>query len=227
MRTLPFARPRTVDRVRRRQARHVREDDGRGDRQPCSDPQQASIDRDIERADGEARCEPRDHGDERPRHRDPEQCAGATEDEALGEQRPPQRAAARAERGTDRQLGFAAHGARQNQIGDIRTRNDEDDAGSGEQHEEDWARRSGDLVAQRRQAQSNVGLRRVGASMLLHHGAVSRDQFGACRVQRRARRKPPEQLRHSMRSLGHHRCPQMVRATDDVGDDLGVGGIRN
>ena len=58
-----------------------------------------------------------------------------------------------AERGAHGQLAFAAHRARQDQVGDVRAGDDEHDGGRGEQHEEDRSRRRGDLIAQPRDAQ--------------------------------------------------------------------------
>jgi len=46
-------------------------------------------------------------------------------------------------------------------------------------------------------------------------------QFGARRLEIRAGRKAAEQLRHPVRAARHHRCRQVVRARDDVRDDLG------
>ena len=55
-----------------------------------------------------------------PRQQHAEHRAGAAEHEALGEQRPAQRAGARAERRAHGQLAFAPHRARQDQVGDVR-----------------------------------------------------------------------------------------------------------
>ena len=141
-----------------------------------------------------------DDGDERPRQQHAEHRAGAAEHEALGEQRPPQRAVAGAERGAHRQLAFATNRARQDQVGDVRARDDEDDAGGGEQHEQDRPRRRRDLIAQRRDAQLHVGARRVRLGMLAHHRGVHRGQLRARVFDRRARRQPAEQLRHAVRA---------------------------
>ena len=84
--------------------------------------------REIERAHREARRIAREHRHHRPRDQHAEQRAGAAQQQAFGEQRPPQRAGARAERGANRQLAFAAHRARENQVGDVRARDDEDQA---------------------------------------------------------------------------------------------------
>ena len=111
---------------RRWQARHEGEQDGGGDREPAADPEQARIHRDVVGAHREARRIARQHGHHRPRDRDRQHRARAAEHQTLGEQRPSQRARAGAERRANRQLAFAAHRARENQIRDVRARDDED-----------------------------------------------------------------------------------------------------
>ena len=61
--------------------------------------------------------------------------------------------------------------------------------------------------------------------MLLDHRRVNRAQFGARRVQVGARRQPGEELGHPVDAAVDHRRRQMVRAGDDVGDDLGLGRV--
>ena len=56
---------------------------------------------------------------------------------------------------------------------------------------------------------------------------MHRLELGARRFQFCARRKPAEELRHPMLAAGHHRRRQMMRAGDDVGDELGLGRIRH
>ena len=58
--------------------------------------------------------------------------------------------------------------------------------------------------------------------MLSHHRGVRRLQLGARRSQGRARRQPPEELRHPMHAAGHHRRRQVMRTGDDVRDELGL-----
>ena len=52
-------------------------------------------------------------------------------------------------------------------------------------------------------------------------------QLGTRGIEIRAGRQPPEQLRHAMHPAIHHRGRQMVRAGDDVCDDLGFRRIRD
>ena len=167
-------------------------------------------------------------GDERAREQHAEHGAGAAEHEALGEQRAPKRGAAGAERGADRQLAFAAHRSRQDQVGDVRARDDEDDGGGGEQHQQDRPRRRRDLIAQRRHAaaacRAFAGYASGCARIIAACAAV---ELGARVVDRRVRRQPAEELRHAMRAARHHRRAQVMRAGHDVGDDLGVGRIRH
>ena len=143
---------------------------------------------------------------------DAEDRAGAAQQQAFGEQRAPQRAGARAERRANRQLAFAPHRARENQIRDVRAGDDEDQCRRGEQHQQDGSRRRGDLIAQLHRVDPEVGLRRIRLRMLLDDGAVDGAQLGARRVEVGAGRKAAEQLRHPMHAAGRPSSP-----TDDVG----------
>ena len=46
-------------------------------------------------------------------------------------------------------------------------------------------------------------------------------ELGASRLETGAGCEAPEELGHTMDAPGHHRCRQMMRTGDDVGDDLG------
>jgi hypothetical protein len=61
--------------------------------------------------------------------------------------------------------------------------------------------------------------------VLAHHGGVHRGQLGTRRVERHPGRQAAEELRHPMAPAGDHRRPEVMRAGDDVRDDLGVGRI--
>ena len=154
----------SVRRVRGRQTRNERQQDRRGQGQADAHPQQARIDGEIQRAHREARGIPRQNRHHRPRDDDAEDRARAAEQQALGEQRPAQRAGARAERRADGQLAFAAHRARQDQVRHVRARDDEDQRRRREQHQQDGSRRRGDLIAQPHGVDSEVGLRSEYAS---------------------------------------------------------------
>ena len=78
----------------------------------------------------------------------PSTAPGAAEQQALGQQRPPQRAGARAERRANRQLALAPDRARQDQVRDVRAGDDEDQRRCRQQHQQHGPRRRGDLVAQ-------------------------------------------------------------------------------
>ena len=132
-----------------------------------------------------------------------------------------------AERGPHGQLAFAAHRSRQDQVGDIRARNDEHDRCCGEQHEQDRPRRRRDLIAELLDGQLDIGLRRVRLGVLAHDGGVHRGQLGARRVERRPGRQAAEELRHPVGAAGDHRRPEVMRAGHHVRDDLGVGRIRD
>ena len=213
--------------MRRRQPWNVREGHRGSDGEAGANPEQAAVDGDVESADGEPRGKTSDDGDERPREENAENCAGATEHEALGEQRPPQGAAAGAERGAYGELALAADRARQDQVGDIRARDDEDHRGGSEQHEQDRPRRRRNLIAQRTNTQPHLGPRRVGIGMLDHHCFMRGRQLRARFLDRGAWRETAEELRHPVRTTGDHQRAEMMRARDDVGDDLRVGRIRH
>ena len=157
IRTLPLARPRPAGRVRRRQARDVGEQHGRGHRQAGADPQHAGIDGDLERADREARGIAARRRATSGRASTTPSTAPAPQSTRLSASSVRRSAPVLgAERGAHGQLAFAAHRARQDQVGDVRAGDDEHDRGGGEQHEQDRPRRRRDLIAQRRDAQLDV-----------------------------------------------------------------------
>ena len=214
-------------RARRRQAGDVGERHGRRHRQAGADPEQAGVDGDLERAHREARGVTGEHRDERVRQQHAQDGARAAEHQALGEQRPPQRAGGGAERGAHRQFPLAAHRARQDQVGDVRAGNDEHDGGGRQQHQQNRPCRRRDLIAERRDGQAHVGSCRVGVGVLAQHAGVYRGQLGARRFERGPGRQAPEKLRHAVRAPGDHRRPEVMRARHHVRDDLGGGRIRH
>src|SRR6185437_4568857 len=56
---------------------------------------------------------------------------------------------------------------------------------------------------------------------------ISRPQFNPRLIKRCSGSQTPEQLRHAMDSSGHHGGGKMMRAGNDVGDDLCVLWIGN
>ena len=208
-----------------RQARHERQQDRRRQREPDADPQQAGIDRQLERADGEARGVAREQGHHRPRQQDAEDRAGAAQQQALGQQRATQRGGARSERRANRQLAFASHRPRQDQVGDVRARDDEDEPGGGQEHEQHRPGRRGDLIAQLHGIDAEVAFLRIRLRVGLDHRGMDPAQFGPRGLDVRARAQAAEQLGHPVHAASHHRGREMVRAGDDVGDDLRFGRI--
>jgi hypothetical protein len=215
-----------VGRVGVRQSRHEGEKDRRRQREPDADPQKAGVEREIERTDGEARRIPGQHRHHRLRDRDAEHGAGAAEHEALGEQRAPQRGRARAQRGAHRQLRFPPHGPRQNQVRHVRAGDDEHQSRCGEQDEQHGPRLCRDLIAQPDGVNPEIVLDRIGFGVFLHDSAVDGAKFGSRRLHVGAWRQTAEQLSHPMLSSRHHRGRQVMRARDDVRDELGLGWIR-
>ena len=226
MRTPPLDEAESAGRLGGRQARHERQQHRRHQRQPDADPQQAGVDRQVERADREARRVARQQRHHRPRDRDAEDRAGAAQQQALGQQRAAQRAGARAERRANRQLAFAPHRSRQDQVGDVRARDDEDEPGRGQQHEQHRPRRRGDLIAQLHGVDAEVALLRVRLRVRLDHRGVHRRAARPAppRGSRQARRRPNSSVIRCTRPVTIV-ADEVVRAGDDVGDDLGFGRV--
>ena len=88
---------------------NVREDDRRCHRQTGTYPQQARVDRDVERPHREPRGIAAHDGHQGAGEQHAEHGARAAKHHALREQRAPQRTGARAESGPHGQLAFAAH----------------------------------------------------------------------------------------------------------------------
>jgi hypothetical protein len=154
-----------------------------------------------------------------------ENGAAAAEQQAFREQRLAQPAGPGAERRPYGQLTLPPDGSGQDQVRDVGTRNDEDQRRRGEQDEEHRSRVRRDLIPQPLRVDLEVGPRRVRLGVFVEEGAVYGAQLGARRLEIRAGRKAAEQLRHPMGAASHHRRRQVVRARDDVRDDLGFGRI--
>ena len=95
-------------------------------------------------------------------------------------------------------------------------------AGRRQQHQQHRARRRGDLIAQPHRV--DAGSRRSpdtprDARLTIAPWTARSSARAASSVD--AGREPAEQLRHPVHAAVHHRRRQMVRAGDDVGDDLG------
>ena len=219
------ARAREVGAREDRQPGHVGEHHRRDDREASPDPQQGGINRHIIGAHRKARGIAADDGDERAREQNAQDGARAAQHEALPEQRPSQRASTRAKRRPHRELALPAHGARQNEVGDIGARDDEHQARRREQHDQDRARGGGDLIVERRRGQPHLGIGRVRLRVFAHDVGVHRLQFRAGRFERRTGGKTAEQFRHAVRAHRDHGRPEVMRAGDDVGDDRRFGRI--
>ena len=192
-----------------------------------ANPQKAGVQGQIERADGETGGVPRQHAHHRLRNGNADERAGRTEDEALGEERSPQRAGARAERRADGEFGFTAHRARQNQVGHVRACDHEDERRCRQQHPQHRPRTLGNLIAEQDSADAELGRRRIRLGVLPDHGGVDRFQLRARGLEIDAGREAPEQLCHPMLTPGHHRCRQVMGAGDHIGDELGFRRIRH
>ena len=227
IRTFAGREPEAARGLGRRQPRHEGEDDRRRERQAHADPQQARVHGQVERTHRKAGRIARQDSHHRPGDGNAEDGTRAAEQQALGEERAPQRAGARAERRADRQLAFAPHRPREDQVRDVRARDDEHQGRRGEKHEQDGPRRRHNLIAQADGVDAEVGRGRVGLGMFLDDRTVDGPQLGARGLELDARRQAPEELRHPVHSPILHRRRKMVRARDDVGDDLGLRWVRH
>ena len=126
-----------------------------------------------------------------------------------------------------RQFPLTPHRSGQNQVRDVRAGDDEDEAGGRQQNQQDGRRGRDDLVPQAPGLDAEVGLRLVGLGVRLDHGAVHDAKLGERRVEVGTRREPAEELRHAVDASLDHRRIEMMRAGDDVGDDLGLLRIRH
>src|SRR5437016_14110487 len=61
--------------------------------------------------------------------------------------------------------------------------------------------------------------------MCFGHGPVDGAQLGAGLIERDARSETAKELRHAVEAARDHGRREVVRAGDDVGDDLGILGI--
>ncbi len=190
-------------------------------------PEHAGIQGEVQGAYGVSRNVARQNPHHRAGNQDSERSAADAQQQALGQQGTAQCAGARAQRRADTQFAFAAHGAGQNQVGDVGTGDDKHQHRRRHQDQQNGPRTRRELIAQAHRADAVVSFRRIGVRMLALHGSVYRAQLRARRFQIRARRQPGEQFRHAMYAAGHHGGRKMMRAGDDVGDDLGVLRIRD
>ncbi len=122
----------------------------------------------------------REHADHRLRNQHAERRARTAQQQALGEQRPAQGGRAGAERGANRQLAFAPDRPRaEDQVGDVRARDDEDQRRCRQQHEQNRSRRRRNLIRA-------AGRRRCGSPL---SSGTTRDALrpspcGRCEVRR-------------------------------------------
>ena len=128
-------------------------------------------------------------------------------------------------RRADGQFGFAAHGSRQHEVGDVGAGDDEQQAGGGEEHPQDGVGARIDLVVHARDVDLVVVVGLVDLGMRGDHGGVDGAEFGARGVESGAGSEAREDFGHAMFAAGDHGGGEMMRAGDDVGDDLGFHGI--
>ncbi len=121
-----------------------------------------------------------------------------------------------------REFRFAAHHAGQNQVGDVRTRDDEDEKRCGKQHDQDRASVRRQLFPQRNQPYGECPLWRIRFRMILSNRMVRAENFLPRRLDRCLRRQPRKHLGHSVLTALHHSRGQVVSTRNHVCDHLGV-----
>src|SRR5690349_1385270 len=211
--------------VRRGQTRHegknYRGDDGEGGR----NPEKAGVHGEIQGANGNARSVASQDGDEGLGAQNADGGAGSAEDQAFGELHAAKSPAAGTKSGADGEFAFAADGAGENQVRNVGAGNDENEAGSGKQNDENGASTGGQLVAKELGGNFEVGLLRVCVRVLFLDSGIDGLQFRASLLEGGPGSEAAEEFGHAMNAAGDHRRGEMVRAGDDVGDDLRVLGI--
>ena len=191
-----------------------------------ADPEQARVERQVERAHREARRIAREHGDHRLRDQHAEHRAAAAENQAFGEERAAQGAARRRRAPRGRRVRLRG--------GRVRARirfatfeqaitNTRPDAASSTSS----TVRARDVIWSRRRTASmrKSAFLRIRLGVFLDDGAVNGPQLGSRRLEVGARRETAEQLRHPVFAPGDHRRRQVVRAGHDVGDQFGFGRV--
>ena len=124
-----------------------------------------------------------DGGHERLRQQDAQRGTGPAEQQAFGEQGPPQRSGSCAERCPHGELTLAPYRTCQDQVGDVRTRDDEYDRGCAKEHEKDRSRRCRNLIAEPGHPQLDVGSHHVRLRVFTQDRGVHRDEFGTRRLE--------------------------------------------
>ena len=150
MRTAAAGEAEAVARFGRRQAGNEREQNRGDDGEQRAYPEHAGVDTEIERAHRETGSVVREDSNHRTRGRGmPSNAPASTHQQAFGEKRAAESAGRGAEGCANRELTFAANAARQNQIGDVRTRDHEDQQRRSQQNEQNGFCAGSDLLFQR------------------------------------------------------------------------------
>ena len=207
------------------EARDVSEEDGGEEGEGYAEPDEGGVEGKVVGADGEAGCvfaEDSDHGcgDE-----EGGDDAGAAEDEAFSKERTAESGGGGAECGADGELGFAAEGAGEDEVGDVGAGDDEEQRGGGEEDPEDGVGAGVDLVVQAADGDLELVVALVDLGVGLEDGGVAGAELGAGLVEGGAGSEAAEELGHAMFAAGDHGGGEVVRAGDNVGDDFCGDGI--
>ena len=211
----------TAGTVARGQPRHEGEQHRGDQRQSDGDREERHVQLHVQRTRRKPRRISRQHRHHGRGQRDSQDGAAAAQQQALGQQRAPQRTGVRPERGSHRELGFAPHRACEHQVGDVGTGDDEHQDRCRHQHDQERPRASRELISEADGVDRERGARRIGLRVLADEGAVHLLQFRARTLETGGGCQPSEGLGHPVLASRDHRGREMMRAGDDVRDELG------
>src|SRR5216684_5273758 len=211
--------------IGRRQARDKRQEHSREHGQRRPHPQHAGINRQIQRADGEARGVASKHGEERSCTDYAESGADDAKNETLRQQSAAQCASARAQSRADSELALTADGAREDKIGDVGASDDKHEAGGGKKNKENGSSAGSDLLTEEFGVDLEMRLGRIGVGMILDHRAVDGAKLGASLLEIYTGSEAAEEFGHAMDTAGDHGSGEMVGAGNNVGNDFRIRGI--
>src|SRR5258708_19085122 len=146
--------------VGRRQARDKRQEHGRDHGQRRTHAQHAGINRQIQRANGEARGVTSTHGEERSCTDYAESGPNHAKNETLCQQNAAQGASTSAQSRTDGEFPLTANRARENKIGDVGASNDKHQTGGGKKNQENGSSAGSDLLTEEFGVDLQISFRR-------------------------------------------------------------------
>ena len=155
-------------------------------------------------------------------------CSRDSEQRALGQELTHQAPSPGAKRHADRHLALALQQARQHQIGDAATDDEQEKAGGAEQDPERRTEIAGQLVAEGHGGRVEAGALRIALGVRLLEVRRHHREIGEGRGQRRSGPHPSERLHHARVAIRAHRFRRSKRARRHRHVDVVlVGKLRN